>query len=110
MGTNPNGLPDAQKAYLQAAQKSGVTVDGLTLMTMDMGNGGKDNVGEAQTAISGGAAQLAEVFSLKLDDATKKMGLLPAIGVDDFGGVVDLGGATTRECVLHISTNPYTNV
>jgi hypothetical protein len=110
LGTFPSGLPDPQKAYLQAAQKSGVTVDGLTLMTMDMGNDGKDNVGDAMTAISGGAAQLAEVYSLNLDDATKKMGMLPAIGVDDFGGVVNLGGATKRECVLYISTNPCTNV
>jgi hypothetical protein len=79
-------------------------------MTIDMGNRGKDNVGEGQTAISGGAAQLTEVYSLNLDDATKKMGMLPMIGVDDFGGVVNLGGVTKCECVLYISTNPCTNM
>jgi len=93
MGTSPNGLPPQQLAYLQAAQKSGVTVDGLTLMTMNMG--GKDNVADAQSAIGGGTKQLASVYSLSMADATKKMGMLPAIGVDNNGVIIDLGGATT---------------
>jgi hypothetical protein len=101
MGTSANGLPGQQLAYLQAAQKSGVTVDGLTLMTMNMG--GKDNVADAQAAIGGGTKQLASVYSLSMADATKKMGMLPAIGVDNNGVVINLAGATTRECVLYIS-------
>jgi hypothetical protein len=100
MGTSANGLPPKQQAYLQAAKTSGVTVDALTLMTMNMG--GKDNVADAQSAIAGGTKQLASVYGLNMADATKKMGMLPAIGVDNNGVVIDLGGATKRECVCHL--------
>ena len=103
MGTSANGLPPQQQAYLQAAKTSGVTVDALTLMTMNMG--GKDNVADAQSAIAGGTKQLASVYGLSMGDATKKMGMLPAIGVDNNGVVIDLGGATKREWVCPIDKN-----
>jgi hypothetical protein len=92
------GMPSAQVDYIKAAQQSGVTIDTLTLMTMDMG--GTDNVADAQTAITSGAQQLATVYNLQASDAMQKMGMLPAIGVDDNGVVIDLAGATTRECLF----------
>src|ERR1700728_2755621 len=88
MGTSANGMPPAQVAYLQAANNSGVTVDAMTLMTMNMG--GTDNVADAQTAIAGGAQQVATVYGLSTEDATQKMGMLPAIGIDNDGDVIDL--------------------
>jgi hypothetical protein len=93
MGTSANGMPPQQLAYLQAAKNSGVTVDAMTLMTMNMG--GTDNVADAQTAITGGTQQVATVYGLSTGDATKKMGMLPAIGIDNDGVVIDLAGATT---------------
>lgn len=97
MGTTATGMPPQQQAYLQAAKNSGVTVDALTLMTMNMG--GKDNVKDAQTAITNGAQQLAKIYSLKTGDAIKKMGMLPAIGVDNNGVIINLAGATTRKLI-----------
>jgi hypothetical protein len=88
-------MPPQQLAYLQAAKNSGVTVDAMTLMTMNMG--GTDNVADAQTAITGGTQQVATVYGLSTGDATKKMGMLPAIGIDNAEVVIDLAGATTRE-------------
>ncbi|KAJ6506627.1 hypothetical protein C8R45DRAFT_970160 [Mycena sanguinolenta] len=93
MGTGVNGMPAQQQAYLQAAKDAGLTVDAVTLMTMNMG--GTDNVADSQTAISGGAQQVATVYGISPADATKKMGMLPAIGVDNDGLVIDLAGATT---------------
>src|SRR6202167_106805 len=105
MGTSANGMPSQQLAYLQAAKNSSLTVDAMTLMTMNMG--GTDNVADAQTAIAGGAQQVATVYGLSIGDVTKKMGILPAIGVDNNGIVIDLAGATTREyhSLLFFSTN-----
>jgi hypothetical protein len=73
-------------------------------MTMNMG--GTDNVADAQTAVSGGAQQVADVFGISTEDATKRMGMLPSIGVDNNGVVIDLTGATIRElrfflCAVH---------
>ncbi|KAJ7193927.1 hypothetical protein GGX14DRAFT_587328 [Mycena pura] len=93
MGTGTGGMPAEQQAYLQAAKDAGLTVDAVALMTMNMG--GKDNVADAQTAIAGGARQVASVFGISTADAIKKMGMLPAIGVDNNGIVIDLGGAAT---------------
>jgi hypothetical protein len=95
MGTGTNGMPAQQQAYLQAAKDAGLIVDAVTLMTMNMG--GTDNVADAQTAITGGAQQVADVFGISTADATQKMGMLPSIGVDNNGLVIDLTGATTRE-------------
>ncbi|KAJ7111018.1 hypothetical protein C8R44DRAFT_933932 [Mycena epipterygia] len=93
MGTGTKGMPAQQQAYLQAAKDAGLTVDAVTLMTMNMG--GTDNVADAQTAVAGGAQQVANVFGISTADATKKMGMLPSIGVDNNGLVIDLTGATT---------------
>lgn len=95
MGTGAKGLPAQQQAYLQATKAAGLTPDAVTLMTMNMG--GKDNVADAQTAVTGGAGQVGKVFGISTADATKKMGMLPAIGVDNDGVVIDLKGATTRK-------------
>ncbi|KAJ6568922.1 hypothetical protein B0H19DRAFT_1256616 [Mycena capillaripes] len=95
MGTGTQRMPAEQQAYLQAAKDAGLAVDAVTLMTMNMG--GTDNVADAQTAVAGGAQQVAEVFGISTADATKKMGMLPSIGVDNNGVVIDLTGATTRE-------------
>jgi hypothetical protein len=62
--------------------------------------GGTDNVADAQTAIAGGAQQVATVFGISPADATKKMGMLPSIGVNNNDIVIDLTGATTRELNL----------
>lgn len=91
-------MPSQQLAYVQAAASAQLTIDTLTLMTMNMG--GKDNVADTKTAISGGAAQLAGVYKISTDDAIKKMGMLPAIGVDNNGVVVNLSGATQCEQFL----------
>ncbi|KAJ7438255.1 hypothetical protein FB451DRAFT_1192775 [Mycena latifolia] len=98
MGTGTNGMPAQQQAYLQAAKDAGLTVDAVTLMTMNMG--GTDSVADAQTAVAGGAQQVANVFGISTADATKKMGMLPSIGVDNNGVVINLTGATTRESSL----------
>jgi hypothetical protein len=95
LGTGKQGMPAEQQAYLRAAKDAGLAVDAVTLMTMNMG--GTDNVADAQTAVSGGAQQVADVFGISTADATKKMGMLPSIGVDNNGVVIDLTGATTRE-------------
>ncbi|KAJ7866960.1 hypothetical protein B0H14DRAFT_3133026 [Mycena olivaceomarginata] len=92
MGTGTQGMPAEQQAYLQAAKDAGLAVDAITLMTMNMG--GTDNVADAQTAVAGGAQQVADVFGISTDDATKRMGMLPSIGVDNNGVVIDLTGAT----------------
>jgi len=93
MGTGTTGMPAAQQVYLQAAQDAGLTVDALTLMTMDMG--GTDIVADAQAAVSAGAQQVASILGISAADAIKKMGMLPAIGVDDQQQVLNLTGATT---------------
>ncbi|KAF7368269.1 Chitinase [Mycena venus] len=93
MGTGASGMPDQQQAYLRAAKDAGLIVDAVTLMTMNMG--GADNVADAQTAVAGGAQQVANIFEISTDDATKKMGMLPSIGVDNIGRVVNLTGAAT---------------
>jgi chitinase len=93
MGTGTQGMAAEQQAYLQAAKDAGLAVDAVTLMTMNMG--GTDNVADAQTAVAGGAQQVADVFGISTADATKKMGMLPSIGVDNNGVVIDLTGATT---------------
>ncbi|KAJ7856225.1 hypothetical protein B0H14DRAFT_3136105 [Mycena olivaceomarginata] len=93
LGTGKQGMPAEQQAYLRAAKDAGLAVDAVTLMTMNMG--GTDNVADAQTAVSGGAQQVADVFGISTADATKKMGMLPSIGVDNNGVVIDLTGATT---------------
>jgi hypothetical protein len=95
MGTSTIGMPPLQTAYLQAAKNSGVILDGLTLMTMNMG--GRDNVLDAQTAVAGGAVQLAGMYGINVVAATKKMGILPAIGADDNSVVISLKNASTRE-------------
>jgi hypothetical protein len=68
------------------------------VMIMDMGV--KDNVAAGQTAVTGAAAQLAKVQGISNADALKKMGMLPAIGQDDQGVVIDLAGATTRKSMF----------
>ena len=73
-------------------------MDALTLMTMNMG--GTNNLVDAQSAINGGTQQLAQVYGLSPTDAVKKMGMLPAVGVDNGGVVIDLVDGNTRECVL----------
>jgi len=93
LGTGTNGMPAQQQAYLKAAQDAGLTVDAVTLMTMNMG--GTDNVADAQTAVAAGAQQVAGILGISAADATKKMGMLPAIGVDNNQLVIDLAGATT---------------
>ncbi|KAF8183495.1 hypothetical protein K438DRAFT_1766782 [Mycena galopus ATCC 62051] len=93
LGTGAQGMPSEQQAYLQAAKDAGLAVDAVTLMTMNMG--GTDNVADAQTAVAGGAKQVAGVFGISTNDATQRMGMLPAIGVDNNGVVIDLNGATT---------------
>lgn len=87
-------MPSPQFAYVQAAQSSGLSIDVLTLMTMNMG--GTNPVQDAQTAITGGAAQMESIYELPTGSGIKKMGMLPAIGVDNNQQIVDLSGITTR--------------
>ncbi|KAJ7265561.1 hypothetical protein C8J57DRAFT_1229793 [Mycena rebaudengoi] len=93
LGTGTNGMPAQQQAYIQAAKDAGLIVDVVTLMTMNMG--GTDNVVDSQTAVASGAQQVANIFGISTADATKKMGMLPSIGVDNNHIVIDLTGATT---------------
>jgi hypothetical protein len=95
LGTGTNGMPAQQQAYIQAAKDAGLIVDVVTLMTMNMG--GTDNVVDSQTAVASGTQQVANIFGISTADATKKMGMLPSIGVDNNHIVIDLTGATTRE-------------
>lgn len=98
MGTGVSGMHDDRVAYLKATKNSTLVIDALVLMTMNMG--GKDNVADTQTAITGGAKQLASVYGISVAYATKKMGMLPAIGIDNDRIIIDLAGATKRKVPL----------
>jgi len=93
VGADSSGMPPQQVAYVQAAKDNGLTIDGLTLMTMNFG--GTDNVGDSKTAITGGASQLANIYGISNPAALNKMGMLPAIGVDNDQQVIDLAGMMT---------------
>ena len=47
--------------------------------------------------LRGGAVQLAGMYGINVVAATKKMGILPAIGADDNSVVISLKNASTRE-------------
>jgi hypothetical protein len=87
-------MPSQQNAYVQAAKDNGLSIDALTLMMMNMG--GTDNVKDSQTAVTGAAGQLEKIYGLQSGEGIKKMGMLPAIGVDNHGKIIDLTGITTR--------------
>ncbi|KAH8806905.1 hypothetical protein DL96DRAFT_1630096 [Flagelloscypha sp. PMI_526] len=91
LGAIPSGMGGDQLKQLQAAKDAGLDLDATLLMTMNFGTG--DNVAAAQSSIAGGAKQIASIFSINLDDATKRTGMVPAIGVDDSKVVLDLNGA-----------------
>lgn len=94
VGTTVHGMPGQQIDYVQTAKDNQLTIDSLILMTMNMG--GTDGVKDTQTAIAGGISQLASIYGTTTDEATKKLGMLPAIGVDNSLLMVDLSGITTR--------------
>ena len=94
-------MPELQYAYVQAAKDNGLTIDSLSLMTMNMG--GANIVDDSQTAIFGGAAQFATIYGISFTDAIKKMGMCPAIGIDNLRQHLDLAGIairTSRELAL----------
>jgi hypothetical protein len=97
MGTTSKGMGGDQIKQLQAAKAAGLELDGVLLMTMNMLSAGGDNVQASQDAITGGAKQLSDTLGIGIEDATKKMGMVPSIGVDNNGVIIDLNGAKTRE-------------
>jgi hypothetical protein len=101
LGAIPSGMGGDQLKQLQAAKDAGLDLDATLLMTMNFGTG--DNVAAAQSSIAGGAKQIASIFSINLDDATKRTGMVPAIGVDDSKVVLDLNGAKSRESNFSVS-------
>jgi hypothetical protein len=92
-------MPEQQNAYVQAAQSNGLTIDALILMTMNMG--GSNIVQDAQTAVTGAAIQLEKIYQLQSGQGMKKMGMLPAIGVDDSGQIINLPGIVARMSPYH---------
>lgn len=92
-------MPSQQNAYVQAAQTAGLSIDGLNLMTMNMG--GSNVVSDAQTAITGAAAQLETIYELQKGQGIAKMGMVPAIGVDNNGQTIQVSDITTRMSQYH---------
>jgi chitinase len=105
LSTRATEIGPQDLAQVQAAQDAGVPIDTMMVMTMDMGV--TDNVAASQTAVNGAAAQLAQVQGISTADALKKMGMLPAIGADDQGVVIDLAGATTRKSMFLLSETDH---
>jgi hypothetical protein len=97
MSTTSKGMSGDQIKQLKAAKKANLDLDGVLLMTMNMLETGGDNVKASQDAITGGAKQVSEALGISIEDATKKMGMVPAIGVDNNKNVIDLKGAKDRE-------------
>ncbi|KAH8814509.1 hypothetical protein DL96DRAFT_1820691 [Flagelloscypha sp. PMI_526] len=91
LGALPNGMGGDQARQVQAAKAANLDLDGILLMTMNFATG--DNVKTSETSIAGGAQQVADIYGISLDAATRKMGMIPAIGADDGGVVIDLTGA-----------------
>jgi len=94
VGAKTDGMPGPQNDYVQTAKNNSLTIDALLLMTMDMG--GTDNIKDSQTAIAGGISQLSSIYGITTEEAKKKIGMLPAIGVDDHLIIVSISGITTR--------------
>lgn len=84
-----------QQNWVKAANESDFLMDGLNLMTMNMG--GNDTAIDAQTAIKGGSDQLKKIYGDKIKSPMDRMGMIPAIGIDDTRQVLDLKGAKTSE-------------
>lgn len=94
LGCNSKGLPPPELAYLQATKNSSLEIDVLTLMLMNMGE--KEAVDPSKKAITAAASQLAGIYNITAISAMQKMGMLPAIGVDNGEVVTNLTSATQR--------------
>ncbi|KAH8814505.1 hypothetical protein DL96DRAFT_1623966 [Flagelloscypha sp. PMI_526] len=104
----PSGMGPDQIKQVQAAKDANLVLDGVLLMTMNFGTG--ENVKTSQAAIAAGAKQVSGLYGISLEDANKKMGMVPAIGVDDNKVVLDLNGVLNLTVIAFAKKNQLSTI
>ena len=85
IGVGLDGLPKAQRSFLQVAKQSGTRIDLVNIMTMDYGG----SVGDMGAAATGAArATLTQLQAIWPSSTYANLGITPMIGDNDSGGEV----------------------
>lgn len=97
LATDDDGLPSDGLFQVQALRNADVTLDVLSLMTMDMGTFAQNpnsRLDSSLSAIKAGAKQLEHIYNLPAGSGMSRMGVIPMPGKDDQDRTFHLADAT----------------